>query len=67
MNNAFRVELIDDEDTSRIHVHAGNRYSLNILLTYEGLIIDVWEPDFEGAEPLATCAIADNDWKDIEE
>ena len=36
-----------------IHVHL-NKFSLNIFDEDTHLVIDVWEKDFEGSEPLST-------------
>jgi len=36
-----------------VHVHL-NKLSLNIFDEDTHLVIDVWEKDFEGAEPLFT-------------
>jgi hypothetical protein len=34
-----------------VHVHLDN-CSINIVRTDEGILIDVWEPEFEGAQPV---------------
>ena len=36
-----------------LHVHLDN-CSINIIRTDEGVVVDVWEKEFKGAEPVAT-------------
>lgn len=60
MSEKIQTDLIGE---NRLHVHLDNRYSLNIVITHEGVIVDIWEGGFEGAECLATCAVADSDWE----
>ncbi len=63
IENPFTLNDWDARDPGRVHLDI-DLYSLSINRTSEGLIIDVWERDFEGSEPLATLAIADSDWED---
>lgn len=60
MSELIQTDLIEED---RLHVHLNGRYSINIKLTHEGVIVDVWEGGFEGDECLSTMAIADSDWK----
>lgn len=59
----IQTDLVEE---NRLHVHLDGRYSINISLTHEGVIVDVWEGGFEGAESLATCAVADSDWREYD-
>ena len=47
------LETIDVHYLDTVHVHL-NKLSLNIFDEDTHLVIDVWEKDFEGAEPLFT-------------
>ena len=35
------------------HVHL-DLFSINIIRTDEGVVVDIWEKDFRGGEPLAS-------------
>jgi hypothetical protein len=41
------------EDTNSAHVHIGG-FSINIVKTDEGVVVDIWEKDFEGSESIAS-------------
>jgi hypothetical protein len=43
-----------------IHVHLDN-CAINIMRTDEGVVVDIWEPDFEGAECVATTYAFDTE------
>jgi hypothetical protein len=38
-----------------VHVHMAG-FSVNVRKTDKGIIVDVWERDFEGAEPLESVS-----------
>lgn len=56
----MKAKVWPDEGLAHVHLE---KYSINIRQTSEGVIVDVWESGFEGAESLATCAVADSDWE----
>tara|TARA_R110000822_G_scaffold38129_2_gene106076 strand:- start:259 stop:450 length:192 start_codon:yes stop_codon:yes gene_type:complete len=49
MNIKYEIEAFE----TFLHVHLDN-CSINIIRTDEGVVVDVWEKKFEGAEPIAT-------------
>ena len=49
MNIEHKIEAFD----TFLHVHLDN-CSINIIRTDEGVVVGVWEEEFEGAEPIAT-------------
>ena len=49
MSIEHKIEAFD----TFLHVHLDN-CSINIIRTDEGVVVDVWEKDLEGAEPIAT-------------
>ena len=44
-----KIQVLEPERV--VHVHLGN-CSINIVITDEGILIDVWEPEFEGDLPV---------------
>ena len=44
-----RIQVHEPERV--VHVHLDN-CSINIIRTDEGILVDVWEPEFEGAQPV---------------
>lgn len=49
-----------DDGVSHIHYDI---CSISIHKTDEGIVVDIWEPDFEGAEPVATTWAHENELK----
>ena len=49
-----------------LHVHLDN-CSINIIRTDEGVAVDVWEKDLEGAGPIATTYAYNSELKPEDE
>ena len=42
------------------HVHL-DVFSINIIRTDEGVVVDVWEKDFEGSEPIGSTYVFESE------
>ena len=49
MSIKHKIEAFD----TFLHVHLDD-CGINIIRTDESVVVDVWEKEFEGAEPIAT-------------
>jgi hypothetical protein len=48
------------------HIHY-DICSISIARTDEGIVVDIWEPQFEGAEPVATTWALETELRNEEE
>ena len=62
MNIKYEIEVFE----TFLHVHLDN-CSINIIRTDEGVAVDVWEKDLEGAEPIATTYAYNSELKPEDE
>ena len=58
MNIEHKIEAFD----TFLHVHLDN-CSINIIRTDVGVVVDVWEKEFDGVDPVATTYAFNSDLK----
>ena len=55
-----RAESMSTDDFGVTHIHL-DVFSINIIRTDEGVVVDIWEKDFEGSEPLSSTYVFESE------
>ena len=55
-----KAEVMDTWPEGVTHVSL-DVFSINIIRTDEGVVVEVWEKNFEGGEPIAGCYVLESE------
>jgi hypothetical protein len=55
-----KAEKMSTDDFGVTHIHL-DVFSINIIRTDEGVVVDIWEKGFEGSEPLGSTYVFESE------